>query len=106
MRPPDRPYLYDMFVSYAHVDDFSPPNIPDGWVTTLVKYLRARVRARLGRSEKVEIWIDQRLRGNDEVVPEILYSLRNSATLLIVLSPGYIASRWCADELAAFLEAV
>jgi hypothetical protein len=33
-------YTYDIFVSYAHVDDLPEPATQEGWVTTLVLRFR------------------------------------------------------------------
>ena len=44
------------------------------------------------------------LRGNHAVTPEIRNALQQSATLLLVLSPGYLASQWCREEMALFFQ--
>ena len=36
-------YTYDIFVSYAHVDDLPEPATQEGWVTTLVQGLKKRL---------------------------------------------------------------
>jgi len=93
-----RGYDHDLFVSYAHLDNQGE----SAWVTTLVGKLETEVRQRLGTKE-FRIWIDDELDGNRPLTPEIMESLRRSATLLIVMSPAYLASEWCAKERTAFL---
>ncbi len=50
--------------------------------------------------------MDDQLEGHVQVSPDIDDALRRSAALLVVLSPGYLASRWCTLERETFLESV
>ena len=52
---------------------------------------------------KSSLWMDHNLRGNDEITPAILDTLGGSATLLAVVSPGYLASLWCEREAESFV---
>ena len=91
---PDKP---DIFLSYAHVDDEPDAAFPDrpGWVTTLVRGLEKRLARKLGRVDSYDLWRDAKLAGHVDVTPEIIGRLRDAAVLLLVLSPGYLASEWC-----------
>ena len=96
-------YEFDVFVSYAHVDDESMGAVR-GWVSTVIGYLKALMAQRLGRSDIFNIWFDRgELSGNDPITPEIHARLEKSATILIFLSPGYLASTWCQQELERFV---
>lgn len=99
-------YKHDIFVSYAHVDDEIVEGANEGWVTTLVKCLKTQVEQKLGRKNSLELWIDHSLAGNVPVTDKIMSTLQESATLVLILSPGYIASHWCLEEMDAFLKAV
>jgi hypothetical protein len=100
-------YKHDIFVSYAHVDDLPlVPGVEEGWVTTLVKCLKPRLAQELGRSEAYSLWMDNELSGHEKVTPQILDALRGTALILIVLSPGYLASEWCKREKDAFLDLI
>jgi hypothetical protein len=93
----------DLFVSYAHVDD--APVFGAKWVSTLVQDLRKLLAQKMGRNEAISIWWDEiDLRGNHDVTSEIRTILRQSVTLLMVLSPGYLASQWCRQEKDLFFE--
>jgi hypothetical protein len=105
MFPPPNDALGDVFVSYAHVDDNCLPDAKHGWVTTLVEYLRALLVEKLGRKENLRLWTDHRLSGNGALTDTILSQVRNSRTILIVLSKGYLESPWCGREMRTFLEA-
>ena len=94
---------YDLFISYAHVDD--APVFGAKWVSALVQDLRNLLAQKLGRQEAFSMWWDEMdLRGNHAVTPEIRATLQQSATLLLVLSPGYLASQWCRQEKDLFFE--
>lgn len=101
-----RGYKHDIFVSYAHVDDAPWPGSEERWVTTLINGLKIGLAQRLGRPDAFSLWMDHQLPGNKPLTPEIFENLEQSATLLIVLFPGYVASEWCKDEKNAFLQAI
>ncbi len=93
---------FDVFVSYAHVDNEIPLGASKGWVTTLADELEKVLRRLLGRPPSV--FMDHKLAGNEAVTPALHTHLRNSRVLLLVMSPGYQRSRWCQRELTTFLE--
>ena len=99
-------YDHDIFVSYAHVDNQTLPGVKNGWVTTLVEGLRIELSRKLGRSQDLSLWMDHQLAGNVRITPEIMGNLQKSATLLFILSPGYLASEWCNREQRTFLKAM
>ena len=102
---PDKP---DIFLSYARVDDERDAAFPDrpGWVTTLVRSLEQRLAKKLGRLDSFDLWRDLKLTGQLDLTPEIIGQVRAAAILLVVLSPGYLASEWCRRELAVFQEEI
>lgn len=96
-------YQHDIFVSYAHVDDLTYPSIDaSGWVATLIAGLNVKLSQKLGRSDLFSLWKDEQLSPNKPLTPEILNALKQSATLVIILSPGYMASPWCQREMQTF----
>ena len=102
------PMEHNVFISYAWVDNEVYPGADKGWVSTFVDCLRKHLAHELGRREEAErIWLDyEQMRGNDSVTPTIRATLQASRTLVLVLSTGYLASAWCQQELAVFLEKV
>jgi len=80
-------YSHDVFVSYAHLDNQGEM----AWVTNLVRHLETETSARLGTKD-LRISIDHDLDGNRPLTPEIMERIHLSATLLVIMSPGYIAS--------------
>jgi len=89
---------HDMFVSYAHLDNQGE----SAWVTALVRHLDTEVRQRLGTKD-LRIWIDHDLDGNRPLTPESIQVIQRSETLLVIMSPSYLSSEWCARERNAFL---
>jgi hypothetical protein len=96
-------YKHDLFISYAHVDNLPIPGAERGWVSTLVGHVKTRLAEKLGRSDAFDLWMDYELSGHEQLTPQILDAARQSALLLVVLSPGYVASAWCRQERETFL---
>ena len=72
---------YDLFVSYAHIDDAPDVGQSIGWVTTLKDNLKTRIDRRLGI--RSNIWMDQRLVAESQLSAPIMDGLRRSAGLLV-----------------------
>jgi hypothetical protein len=98
-------FEYDMFISYAHLDNVPAEGHQRGWVDTLVKELVREVRQRLGRKE-FTYWMDYQIDENRPLSDEIVSSVRKSATLLVVMSPTYLNSTWCQRERNNFFQAI
>lgn len=97
---------HDIFISYAHVDDEPSIGAKKGWVTTFVEGLKKKLAQELGRRDAYRLWMDYELRGNDAVTPKIHEILDGAATLLLLLSKGYLASDWCREEMQRFIARV
>lgn len=101
-------FKHDVFVSYAHVDN-EPVLLSDGklcgWVDVLIDKLEREVKARLG-SKALRIWVDHQLAENRPLTPELVGTIRESGTLLVIMSPGYLNSEWCKRERREFLSLV
>lgn len=97
---------HDVFVSYAHVDDEIRPGEDRPWVRNFVDGLETSLAAKLGRRENLSIWADKSLGGDKKITPEIQNALRDTATLIVILSPGYIKSEWCQREKDTFLSLI
>jgi hypothetical protein len=97
---------YNLFISYAWVDDEVYPGCEKGWISTFVDGLRKHLARELGRRDEADrLWLDyEQMRGNDSVTPTIQARLAASRTLVLILSQAYLASAWCCQELAAFVD--
>ena len=102
---------HHFFVSYAWVDDqpFADPSPGAGhragWVSTFLDRLAKHLGRALGRTAEGErYWIDyERMRAGEPLAATIRAQLAGARLLLPILSPGWFASHWCREELAAFL---
>lgn len=91
----------DVFISYTHKDNHGPGALPDaGWVTRFHLDLQQRLTEFLGVDAC--IWRDKKLRGSDDYSEEIFAQLKGSTVFIPILSPGYLRSTWCQNELDEF----
>ncbi len=99
-------YQYDIFVSYAHVDNEIFAGADKGWVTTLVDTLKIFLAQKIGSANAYSLWLDQILPGHLPSTYNSIQYLEKSAVFLLVLSPAYLKSEQCLLELNAFLAKV
>lgn len=95
---------YQIFISYAHVDNQTLTPEQEGWVTFLHRALEIRLAQLTG--ERPKIWRDPKLQGNDRFDEEIVKFVDRAKVMITVLSPGYVASEWCHKEIEEFVRAV
>ena len=95
-------YAYDIFISYARVDD--EEDVPGGlnWVSTFEKYLTRALRKRLSQGDNLTVFFDRRTVNSNDVLTELEEAARASAVFLAVCSPNYAEREWTRKELAAF----
>jgi hypothetical protein len=94
-------YEYDLFISYAHIDDLNPFGEEKGWIDLLHERLSVLLAQALGYEPR--IWRDgHRLQGNDELSGAIGAGVTRSLLLVPVISPRYVQSDWCNREMEAF----
>jgi hypothetical protein len=93
---------YDIFISYAHVDDVSTDG-EDGWVAQFVRHLEAALRQRLGGAGALKVFFDSRTTGANNQLAELLTAVRGSALFLAVGSPSYATRDWPHQELESFV---
>ncbi|MCP4264462.1 MAG: toll/interleukin-1 receptor domain-containing protein [Candidatus Brocadiaceae bacterium] len=99
-------YKNDIFISYAHVDNQPLPSVEEGWVTTFVKGLTTLLNQKLGRDDAYKLWIDHELSRHVKITPQIMDTLRDTAVIIVILSPGYVESEWCQKEKDTFLKLI
>lgn len=92
-----------VFVSYTRADD--AVFVPDtqGWVTSFADHLQKALTMQEG-GRGIRIWIDHGLAPQQSLDVALPQQLREAAAFLAMLSPGYISSSWCPQELAWFIQ--
>lgn len=93
----------DVFISYAHLDDKPLDEGTLGWISDFHKLLEIRLEQTMGKS--LNIWRDERLTGNDSFSPEIESQFAKSKIMIAIITPRYLNSKWCKEELYEFYKA-
>jgi len=96
-------YRHEVFVSYAYADDqeIKPGDTASCWVGTFTTVVDRLLREALGRPPS--IFFDRaHIIGNVPIRSQLADHAAASRTLLVVLSPRYVESKWCLAELEAF----
>jgi hypothetical protein len=96
-------YTYDIFISYAHVDNIAFPGQTSGWIEQFYTNLNLLLAKRLGKMDTVKIWWDsKKLDGSIIFDDSIQEGIKRSAIMICLISPGYLASDYCKKELELF----
>lgn len=98
-------FEYDIFISYAHVDNIALPDQANGWIEQFYKNLNLMMAKRYGRLDIVKIWWDTRkLDGSILFDQSIADGIKKSAIMICLYSPGYEQSNYCKQELDIFYQ--
>ena len=92
-------YDFDIFISYAHVDNENISAQGDGWINRFHKELQVTLDRRVGRSKVLKIWRDNKLDGHQVFDQTISEKIKKSAIFLAFMSNGYLQSEYCQKEL-------
>lgn len=93
-------FEYDVFISYAHLDNQPLVEGEEGWISELHRVLERRLAMLLGESPR--IWRDKELRGNDYFDDVIAKGFHRAALFLSVVTPRYVKSDYCRLEFEEF----
>ncbi len=94
-------FNYDVFVSYAHLNNERAASLDRGWVTDLHETLRVKLAEKL--YVQPAIWRDEGGLDGKVLTDGIRQALENSAVFLAVVSGAFLASSYCVPiELSGF----
>jgi|SRR5579862_1131543 len=103
-------FCYDVFVSYAHGDvDRSGDSLLKGWSLAFIRELEAELRT-TPKWQDCSVFVDESSRpdhgldANDPLTQQLRIAVSGSGLFLILMSPHYLASKWCANEHKWWLE--
>jgi hypothetical protein len=98
------PFAHDLFVSYSHGDDGSGGAYLQPWSAAFARELERELRADRKFRATLSLFLDEDHRpgrGVDPMAPlteQLRSQIGAAALLLVLMSPDYLASTWCADE--------
>jgi hypothetical protein len=92
-------FQYDLFISYAHLNDEPFKEGGVGWVTDFIRSLRKELEA---QDRSFSMWFDPSLRTGEDFNLAIRKAISGSAVFLSILSPAYENSPYCKKEIAEF----
>src|SRR6476620_6761508 len=96
-------YTYDIFISYAHLDNDKLWGQTAGWIEQFYTDLNILLSRRIGKPEAVKIWWDnKKLDGSKVFDQSIAEGIKQSAVLLCLTSRSYLQSEYCQKELNLF----
>lgn len=97
-------FEYDVFISYAAIDDEPLADNARGWISLFAHNLEMVLASRLGGRENLRIYFDRRNLAGNHQLQELLDAVSKSAVFVAVTSPSYAIRDWPKRELAAFLQ--
>jgi len=98
----------DIFISYARLNDETPPGGDKGWVTLFREKLEFELSQRFERRGDVKIWRDkEEIGGSTFFNDAIKQSIDKSGIFVALTSRGYLSKEsYCHDELIWFYQKV
>jgi len=96
-----RDYEYDIYISYSHLDDETVSN-EQPWITQFHQQLEYELIRLSGN--KITIFRYHKLNDNEIFFDEIQNAINSSAIFLAFISPAYLQSNYCLQELDAFYQ--
>ena len=94
-------FKYDIFISYARVDNDTAAETELGWVDLFHNNLEVTLNKAIGK-KSIKIWRDKEISGNQVFDDTIQTAVNNSAVFIAITSKGYINSTYCMEELGSF----
>jgi TIR domain len=97
----------DLFVTYSHGDPQGVGNeLLKNWSRKMANFLLQDITSTTPDLANLEHFIDERLDTTRQLTDELRSKVNKSALLLLLMSPSYLRSAWCNDELTWFCDEV
>jgi len=103
-----RPYFeYDAFLSYSHGIRPGDADAPlRDWTLELIRRLGTDIRLVDTEFDDLQMWRDEQIDPTIQLTDELRAKVSQSGILMIVMSPTYLTSAWCRDELDWFKQQI
>jgi hypothetical protein len=100
-------FKYDVFVSHSHGNP-TRAGVPPlkQWTDSLIDDLKAEIQSVDTEFDDLHFWLDKQIDPTAALTQELRDSVKASGILMIIMSPRYLASSWCKDELDWFRQQV
>jgi TIR domain len=99
-------YDYDVFVSYSHGAQADGGETPlKDWTLKLVSRLETDIKLDT-EFEDLHVWRDEQIDPTIHISDELRGKVSRSGILMLIMSPRYLSSSWCKDELEWFRQQV
>jgi hypothetical protein len=99
-------YDYDVFVSYSHGAQADGGDTPlKDWTLKLVSRLETDIKLDT-EFEDLHVWRDEQIDPTIHITDELRGKVSRSGILMLIMSPRYLSSSWCKDELEWFRQQV
>jgi hypothetical protein len=76
------------------------------WTVRLVRELEDEIRSVDVEFDNLDVWCDENVDPTTHLTAELREKVKSSGILMVVISPRYLSSSWCKDELNWFREQV
>jgi hypothetical protein len=97
----------DIFVSYSQGDPSGTGKSPlKDWTDTLVKKLIGDIQSIDPAFDELRFWMDAQIDPTAPLTQELRDKVKTSGILMVIMSPRYLKSKWCKDELEWFRDQI
>src|SRR5690349_19843428 len=98
-------YTYDIFISYAHLDNQKIFHEAQGWIEEFYTQLNMLMTRRIGKANTIKFWWDNKKLDGSMVFDDFIdESIQQSAIMICLVSPAYLQSEYCSKELKSFYD--
>jgi len=99
--------MHDVFVSYSHGDPLGERETPlTIWTSEFIRALGATIRSTDPELRGLDIWFDAHFDRTQHLTDELRHRVKSSGILMVIMTPAYLESLWCRDELDWFEEQI
>ncbi|MEO6720598.1 MAG: pYEATS domain-containing protein [Ferruginibacter sp.] len=95
--------VYDIYLSYAQIDNVAFPGRAQGWIGEFYDALKRSLDLRYGSRDMVKIWwTSEKIDGGVLFDKSVEEAIIKSKIMICFISPVYLASEYCQKELDFF----